>query len=144
MIFVPLIQIYVKKKLIKSKIFTRDCVFSLRWTKISHFLRLSIWSFHKPLMSSRTAKPWVKEGNGRLNVFWYFCLGFLSQKLTIHRTAREVMGPLLFPSTTPTRLWTFRYLFAVLHLNFLLQRIFDRSICNYQTATWWHSSTCRN
>ena len=43
---------------------------------------------------------------------------------------------LLFHSTTSTRSRTFRHLFATLHVRWL-SHIFNRTVCIYQTATWW-------
>ena len=43
---------------------------------------------------------------------------------------------LLFHSTTSTRSRTFSHLFATLHVRWL-SRIFNRTTCIYQTATWW-------
>ena len=42
----------------------------------------------------------------------------------------------LFHSTTSTRSWTFRHLFATLHVRWL-SHIFNRTACIYQTATQW-------
>ena len=60
---------------------------------------------------------------------------FLSQTLTIHRTA-EGGNHLSFHSTTSTRSRKLRYLFATLHVRWL-PRIFNRNACVYQTATRW-------
>ena len=43
---------------------------------------------------------------------------------------------LLFHSTTSTSSWTFRHLFATLHVRWL-SHIFNRTACIYQTATRW-------
>ena len=43
---------------------------------------------------------------------------------------------ILFHSTTPTRSWTFRHLFATLHVRWL-SHIFNRTAYIYQTATRW-------
>ena len=43
---------------------------------------------------------------------------------------------LLLHSTTFTRSWTFRHLFATLHVRYL-SHIFNRTTCIYQTATRW-------
>ena len=68
-------------------------------------------------------------------VFCFVCFyqGFLSQTLTIHRTAGD---HLLFHPTTSTRSRTFRHLFATLHVRWL-SHIFNRTACIYQTATRW-------
>ena len=52
-------------------------------------------------------------------IFFLIYQGFLSQALTIHRTAEEVRGPSLSLSTTPTRSLTFRHLLASLHVRLL-------------------------
>ena len=66
----------------------------------------------------------------------FFCHGFLSQTLTIHRTAREGREPPFFLSTTSSCSRTYRYLFATYHVRWL-PHIFKRIACSYQTATWW-------
>ena len=43
---------------------------------------------------------------------------------------------LLFHSTTSTGSWTFRHLFATLHVRWL-SHIFNRTACIYQAATRW-------
>ena len=45
---------------------------------------------------------------------------------------------LLFHSTTSTRSWTFRNLFATLHVRWL-SHIFNLTTCIYQTASQWDS-----
>ena len=44
---------------------------------------------------------------------------------------------LLFNSTTSTCSWTFRHLFAALHVRWL-SHIFNRNACIYQTSTRWY------
>ena len=65
---------------------------------------------------------------------FFFYQGFLSQTLTIHRTAGEERGPSFIPLYHCSR--TLRHLFATLHVRWL-SRIFNRNACAYQTATWW-------
>ena len=74
---------------------------------------------------------------------FFFYQGFLSRTLTTHRTAGEGRGPFLFHSTTSTRSWTFRHLFATLHVRWL-SHIFNRNACIYQTATRWDFTTLSN
>ena len=50
---------------------------------------------------------------------------------------------LLFHSTTSTGSWTFRHLFATLHVRWL-SHSFNRNPCIYQTATRWDFSTLSN
>ena len=67
----------------------------------------------------------------------FFYQGFLSQTLTIHRTAGLREGNhILFLFTTSTCSRTFRHLFATLHLRWL-PCTFNLIACNYQTATQW-------
>ena len=71
------------------------------------------------------------------HIYFFFYQGFLSQTLTIHRTAGKRGDHCLFHSTTSTRSRTFRDLFATLHVRWL-SRIFNRNACVYQTATRWN------
>ena len=66
----------------------------------------------------------------QLNSF-FFCLDFLSQTLTIQRTAGEGRETSLFLSNTSTRS---RDIFATLHVRWL-PSIFNHIACYYQTAT---------
>ena len=61
---------------------------------------------------------------------------FLSQTLTIHRTAGEGGDHLLFHSTTSTHSRTLRHLLTTLNVRWL-SHIFNRNPCVYQTATRW-------
>ena len=73
-----------------------------------------------------------------LSIF-LFCQGFLSRILTTHKTTGEGRKPIFIPlysSTTSTRSWTFRYLFAALHVRWL-SHIFNRTVIIYQTTTRW-------
>ena len=45
--------------------------------------------------------------------------------------------PFFFLSTTSASSWTFRHLFAALHVRWL-PRICNRTTCNYQTTNLWH------
>ena len=69
--------------------------------------------------------------------FWIFYYpSFLSQTLTIHRTARERRRRFLSHSATFIRSRTFRHLFTTLHVRWL-SRIFNRNACACQAATRW-------
>ena len=70
----------------------------------------------------------------------FFFQGFLSQTLTIHRTAGKKEDHVPFLSTTSTR--TFRHLFATLHAKWL-PHIFNRIACNYQATTRWDVTSFR-
>ena len=81
---------------------------------------------------------WIKANS------FFFYQGFLSQTLTIHRTAREGKGRnhLLFHFTTSTCSRTLRHLFATLQARWL-SRIFNRNVCVYQTAATWNLRSYR-
>ena len=76
--------------------------------------------------------------------FWWFsfhiyiCFStrFFFQTLTIHRTAGKGRGPSFIPLYHITYLWTFRHLFATLHLRWLLH-IFNCTSHILQIATLW-------
>ena len=68
--------------------------------------------------------------------FVFFCQDFLSRTLTSHRTAGEGRGPFFFHSTISNFSRTFTHLFITLPVRWL-SRIFNRTACIYQTATWW-------
>ena len=78
------------------------------------------------------------SNKGYIYIYIYinFYQGFLSQTLTIDRTAGKGGDHRLFHSTTSTRSRIFRHLFATLHVRWL-SRIFNRNACVYQTATLW-------
>ena len=67
---------------------------------------------------------------------------FFSIRVFFHKhwrlTEQQVKGGdhLLFHSTTSTRSWTFRHLFATLHVR-RLSHTFNCNTCIYQTAIWW-------
>ena len=61
-------------------------------------------------------------------ILYFFYQGFLSQTVTIHRTAGK--------GKDSTRSQTLRHLFATLHVR-RLSRIFNCNACVYQTATRW-------
>ena len=65
---------------------------------------------------------------------FFFSQGFLSQALTIRRTAEEGRRPSLFLCTASSLSWTFRHLFIYVRW---LPRGFNRITWNYQTATRW-------
>ena len=71
---------------------------------------------------------------------FFFVSGFLSQTLTIHRTAGKGRGRYSLPfgihSTASTCSQTLRSLFTTLHVEWL-SRIFSRNVWAYQTATRW-------
>ena len=69
-----------------------------------------------------------KRGN-----YFFLYQDFLSRTLTTGQQ-RKGRDHLLFHSTTSTRSWTFRRLFALLHVRWL-SHIFNRTACIYQTAT---------
>ena len=73
-----------------------------------------------------------------MNYFFvfFFYQAFLSQTLTTHRTAGEGRGPSFIPLYHFHRSWTFRHLFATLHVRWL-SHIFNCTACIYQTATQW-------
>ena len=76
--------------------------------------------------------------------FWIFYYpSFLSQTLTIHRTARERRRRFLSHSATFIRSRTFRHLFTTLHVRWL-SRIFNRIACVSLTATRWNLPPSRN
>ena len=80
------------------------------------------------------------------NTFSTSCLTsfkyFFSFRVLFHGhwqlTGQQGMGEnhLLFHSTTSTRSWTFRHLFAILHVRWL-SHIFNRTACIYQAAARW-------
>ena len=76
------------------------------------------------------------SNKGYIYIYINFYQGFLSQTLTIDRTAGKGGDHRLFHSTTSTRSRIFRHLFATLHVRWL-SRIFNRNACVYQTATLW-------
>ena len=71
-----------------------------------------------------------------LFLFVFFYQGFLSQTLTIHRTAVEGRGPSFIPLYHLHPLTKLRHLFATLHVRWL-SRIFNCNAHAYQTATQW-------
>ena len=97
------------------------------------YMRIIYPTYQYPALQRKT----VETGSFNFIIFFFFFYqGFLSQTLTIDRTAREGRDHLLFHSTTSTRLRTLKHLFATLHLRWL-SRIFNRNACVYQTATQW-------
>ena len=67
---------------------------------------------------------------------YVFLLGVFFQTLTIHRTAGKGRGPSFIRLYHITYLWTFRHLFATLHLRWLLH-IFNCTSHILQIATLW-------
>ena len=68
---------------------------------------------------------------------------FFSVRVYFHRhwrlrTAGEGRGTIFYS----TRSWTFRHLFATLHVRWL-SHIFNRTACIYQAATRWDLPPCR-
>ena len=58
----------------------------------------------------------------------FFCQGFLSQTLTIHRTAGERRGSSFIPLYHFHSIKTLRHLFETLHVRWI-SRIFNRNAC---------------
>ena len=81
-------------------------------------------------------RPGYFSNKGYIYIYINFYQGFLSQTLTIDRTAGKGGDHRLFHSTTSTRSRIYRHLFATLHVRWL-PRIFNRNACVYQTATLW-------
>ena len=69
-------------------------------------------------------------------IYFFFYQDFLHWHLQFTGQQGKGGDHLLFQSTTSTRSWTFRHLFATLHVRWL-SHIFNRNACVYQTATWW-------
>ena len=80
------------------------------------------------------------------NAFSFSYKGFLSRTLTTHRAGGEGRGPSFIP-TTYTHSWTFRHLFATLHVRcyhvFLIAplvftRLLLDELSNYHLIDWWY------
>ena len=69
---------------------------------------------------------------------FFFCQGFLSQTLAIHRVAGEGRGPSFIPlyHFHPLTNIYASHLFASLHVR--RPRVFNRNACVYQTAEIYH------
>ena len=67
---------------------------------------------------------------------FFFYQGFLHRNWRFTGQQGKGGDYLLFHSTTSTRSWPWRHLFATLHVRWL-SRIFNCNACVYQTATRW-------
>ena len=105
--------------------------------------RLVFWP--KKLLLYKVANSDVNEAKmqNRDTSLMFFYLGFLSQTLTIHKTAREERGTFFFFANISTRSQTFRQLLKVLHLRWVAS-IFHCSQYNCQTLAKLDLSTSRN
>ena len=107
------------------------------WEKISIIWK--IWNFHPVLkFHLGLAKPswnfnsvyWI----GFFTCNFFFCQGFLSQTLTVDRTAAEGRGASFISLYHFHPITNIEIFFATLHVRWP-SRIFNRKPCAYQTAT---------
>ena len=82
---------------------------------------------------------------GKLDMDWkwllfYFIYRFFFSQ-TIHKTAERGRRSSFFFCYTSSHSWTFRHLFATLHVRWLI-RIFNCTACNCHTATQWDLPPC--
>ena len=99
--------------------------FSLTWAHNLHVLN--------GILASEAF--WIRHRVARLEFFFSIRVFFQGHWWLTGQQGKGGVH-LLFHSTTSTRSWTFRHLFATLHVRWL-SHIFNRTACIYQAATRW-------
>ena len=99
---------------------------------IVFFLKNSF--FLKKSFFSKINLVWYDETLFWENVFFLSRFSFADTGDSQESMGRK--GNIFYSSLSTTRSRTFRHLFTTLHMRWL-PCIFNRIVCNYQTATWW-------